>query len=257
MTQAVAIAAPELARLVHLRHAFFTRQGGASRGVYASLNGGMGSNDERASVVENRARMTKALGVAADAMVTVHQVHSPDAVHVAAPHPGAAPKADAMATATPGLAIAVATADCGPVLFADRERRIVGAAHAGWKGALTGVLDNTIAAMERLGARRSSIIAVLGPTIGPNSYEVGPEFIARFREEAPANERFFSPSTKPGHFHFDLPAYILARLARAEVEAVDLGLDTYADAERFYSYRRSVHRGEPDYGRLIAAIALT
>ncbi|WP_342360695.1 peptidoglycan editing factor PgeF [Terrarubrum flagellatum] len=256
MTDAVFISAPELTEIAHLRHAFFTRQGGVSGGIFASLNGGIGSNDEREHVLENRARMCRALGVAENRLVTVHQVHSPDVIVVERQHPGERPKADAMVTTTPGIAIGVAHADCGPVLFADRRRRVVGAAHAGWKGAFTGVLENTIAAMEKLGAQREDIVAVLGPTIGPKSYEVGPEFVARFRESDAAFLRFFSPSQKEGHAMFDLPAFIIMRLERTGVTAVNFASDTYANEELFYSYRRSVHCNEPDYGRLISAIAV-
>ncbi|MET0605525.1 MAG: peptidoglycan editing factor PgeF [Beijerinckiaceae bacterium] len=256
MTDAVFIAAPDLLSIAHVRHAFFTRQGGVSDGVYASLNGGVGSHDARARVMENRARMMAALDLPADAFVNVHQVHSPDVVLVTEKQDGDRPKADGMATATPGLALCVASADCGPFLFADRERRVIGTCHAGWKGALTGVLENTVDAMIELGARRDLIIAVLGPSIAGKSYEVGPEFIQRFLDADATFERCFAPSQRAGHALFDLPSFSIMRLERAGVAAIDLGLDTYADADRFYSYRRSVHRGEADYGRLISAIAL-
>lgn len=248
------IEAPELA-LPGLRHAFFTREGGVSEGLYASLNGGLGSNDEAARVAENRTRMGARLGVPADRLVSLYQVHSAEVVTVETPFPER-PKADAMVTRVPGLALGIATADCGPILFADPENRVVGAAHAGWKGALGGVVEATVAAMERLGAVRQSIVAVLGPTIAQASYEVGEEFIARFRAEVPDAERFFAPG-RPGHAQFDLPAFILARLAEAGIaKASNLGLCTYADPDRFYSFRRTTHRGEPDYGRLISAIVL-
>lgn len=256
MTEAVALVSDAFAGVPHIAHAFFTRQGGVSEGLYASLNGGLGSDDDRAHVLENRARMRRLLGVGEDALISVHQIHSADVVAVTGPHAGERPMADALVTATPGLALAVAHADCGPVLFADRIHRVVGAAHAGWKGAFTGVLENTVAAMERLGARRENIVAALGPAIGPNSYEVGPEFVARFTENDESLDRFFSPSQNAGHALFDLPAFILMRLRKAGVAAHDLALDTYADPDRFFSYRRSVHRGENDYGRLISAIAL-
>jgi YfiH family protein len=240
-----------------IAHAFFTREGGVSDGIYASLNGGQGSSDDPDRVRENRRRMTEALGVGEDRLVTVHQVHSPDVLAVEAPWDGPRPKADGMVTRTPGLALGIATADCGPVLFADPDAGVVGGCHAGWKGAFTGVLEATLDGMEALGARRGDVTAVLGPMISATSYEVGPEFVARFREQDEANLAYFRPSGREGHAFFDLPAYIAARLDRAGVgRFVDLGLCTYADPRRFYSYRRTVHRGEPDYGRLISAIAL-
>lgn len=252
------ITSPTLAALPGIRHAFFTREGGVSGGIYTSLNGGRGSNDDQAAVVENRRRMTAALGVADGQLATPHQIHSADvlvATHAWAA--GEAPKADAVVTAQRGLAVGIATADCGPILFADGEAGVIGAAHAGWKGAIGGVLDATVEAMEGLGARRAAIVAVLGPCIRQPSYEVGPEFIASFRATDPDNGRFFAPSAKPEHFMFDLGGYVTARLHAAGVGTVeDLGLDTYADEARFYSYRRATHRGEPDYGRLIAAISL-
>jgi polyphenol oxidase len=252
------IQAPALASHSGIRHAFFTRQGGVSDGIYASLNGGIGSSDEPAKVQENRGRMAAALGAKHDALISVHQVHSPDAVIVEGPWRGERPKADAMVTATPGLALGITTADCGPVLFADAEARVIGAAHAGWRGAVTGVLESTIAAMERLGARRATIVAVLGPTISQKAYEVGPDFIKRFAEEAPGHERFFMETERPDHAMFDLPGFIGARLEAAGIEAfTNLGLCTYSDEERFFSYRRTTHRKEPDYGRLISAITLT
>ncbi|HEY8565165.1 MAG TPA: peptidoglycan editing factor PgeF [Beijerinckiaceae bacterium] len=252
------IEAPELAAYPTLRHAFFTRQGGVSEGLYASLNGGLGSADDQARVRENRRRMAEQLEVAPEAMVSLHQVHSAVAITVDTPWTGERPKADALVTATEGLALAIATADCGPVLFADPEARVIGAAHAGWRGAVHGVLEATLHAMEELGARRSDITAVLGPTIGPNAYEVGPEFVAQLLEADASNDGYLRPSTREGHAYFDLPAYIVARLRTAGVGVVaDLELCTYSDAERFYSYRRTTHRGEPDYGRLISAIALS
>lgn len=252
------IEAPELSSHSYVRHAFFTRQGGVSEGLYASLNGGIGSRDEPARVAENRARMCAQLALPEGNLVSLYQVHSAEVVTVEAPFPlDDRPKADAMVTRVPGLALGIATADCGPILFADPENRVVGAAHAGWKGALGGVVEATIAAMERLGAGRENIVAVLGPTISQASYEVGEEFVERFRSEVPEAERFFAPG-RPGHAQFDLPAFILGRLERAGIgEAASLGLCTYADPDRFYSFRRTTHRNEPDYGRLISAIALT
>ena len=195
------IQAPALASLPRIRHAFFTRQGGVSEGIYATLNGGIGSSDEPSRVQENRRRMTEALGVRADALISVYQVHSPDAVVVEGPWTAERPKADGMVTAVPGLALGITTADCGPVLFADPEARVIGAAHAGWRGAVTGVLESTVEAMERLGARREKIVAVLGPTIGQNAYEVGPDFIERFTTEAPGHERFLKPGGEAGSCH--------------------------------------------------------
>jgi YfiH family protein len=251
------IEAPALA-LPGIAHAFFTRPGGISTGVYAGLNTGTGSGDSRDTVLENRARAADYLGVAPERLVTPHQVHGVDAIvveQVWAPGKGA--KADAVVTNRPGIAVGVGTADCGPVLFADAEARVVAAAHAGWKGALAGILESAVAAMERLGAQRARIVAVLGPTISRPAYEVGPEFVERFSAAETENGRYFQPSDREGHAFFDLPAYIVARLERSGLASVsDLGLCTYADEGRFFSYRRATHRGEADYGRLLAAIAL-
>ncbi len=246
-------------KLPGVAHAFFTRRGGVSEGVYASLNGGVGSRDAPEAVAENRARMAAALGLAADRLAVPYQVHSADALAIS-DHwdPDARPRCDGVVTATPGLALGVTGADCGMLLFADPKARVVGAAHAGWKGALTGVVEATVAAMERLGGRRGDIAAALGPCIAQASYEVGPEFVAAFGEAGEDTRRFFVPSRKAGHSMFDLKAYITERAARAGVGRFeDLGLDTYADGELFFSYRRTTHRREPDYGRLVSAIALT
>jgi len=250
--------APSLAALAGIRHAFFTRDGGVSEGIYTSLNGGPGSADAPDNVAQNRARMAKALGVAPDRLLTAYQIHSPDVVTIERPWSAdARPRADAIVTRTAGLAIGVTTADCGPVLFADAQAGVIGAAHAGWRGAFTGVLEATVTAMEGCGADRDRIVAVLGPMIRQPNYEVGPEFVSRFNREEPANARFFRPSPQPDHALFDLPGYIAARLATAGIRRVeDLGHCTYADAARFFSYRRSTHRKEPDYGRHINAIAL-
>ncbi len=254
-----ALQARGLAALRGVRHAFFTREGGVSQGLYASLNGGVGSEDARANVTENRARMAAALDVAPDALVTAYQIHSADVVVAETPwSPDARPRADAIVTRMPGLAIGVSTADCGPVLLADAQARIVGAAHAGWRGALAGVTDATIAAMERLGADRVRIAAAIGPTIRQPNYEVGPDLINNFLTDDPANDRFFQSSTRPGHALFDLPGYIAARLARAGIGSIeDLGVCNYAEPQRFFSFRRATHRGEPDYGRHVNAIALS
>lgn len=248
-----------LAALPGLAHGFFTREGGVSTGLYASLNVGIGSDDDRAAVLENRARVARALGVEPGSLAMPYQIHSPDVVVVETPWPqGEGPRADAVVTARPGVAVGVATADCGPVLFADRKGRAVGAAHAGWKGAIGGVIEATIAAMEGLGAARGDIVAVLGPTISAAAYEVGPEFVARFIAEDGDHARFFRPSEKADHSYFDLPAFIVMRLAAAGIaRAESLDLCTYADEARFFSYRRTTHRREPDYGRLVSAIALT
>jgi YfiH family protein len=240
-----------------LRHAFFTREGGVSDGIYAGLNGGLGSSDAPANVVENRRRMADHMGVAPDRFLSLHQIHSPDVVIATGPWDGEVrPKADAIVTRTERLAIGVTTADCGPVLFIDPAARVVGAAHAGWKGALTGVLEATLAAMEELGAQRGQIIAALGPMIRQPSYEVGAEFVERFIDAEPDHARFFLPSTRAHHAMFDLAGFIRMRLEQAGVLMIDdVGADTYAD-DRFFSYRRSVHRKEPDYGRHVHAIVL-
>ncbi len=252
------LTAAPLAALDGIRHAFFTRQGGVSGGLYGSLNTGLGSSDDRDRVLENRARAAAWLGVAADRLVTPYQIHSADAVIVGDVwQPGKGPKADAVVTDRPGIAIGVGTADCGPVLFADPKARIIAAAHAGWQGALSGIVDATLDAMESLGADRATITAVLGPTISGAAYEVGAEFVARFVAADPDNDRFFAPAPRDGHAMFDLPAYILARLTAAGIgQAHDLGHCTYADEARCFSYRRATHRREADYGRLLSAIAL-
>ena len=239
-----------------IRHGFFTRKGGVSQGLYAGLNVGIGSDDDRERVTENRARVAAWFGLPLEKLATVHQVHSPDVFVVDETYAGERPKVDAMVTSAPGVALGVLAADCGPILFADGENGVIGAAHAGWKGALTGVLENTIEAMLSLGAARENITAVLGPSIGPASYEVGPEFVERFLSHDPSYEAFFTPSSKAGHSMFDLPSLTVSRLRASGVRAESLGLDTYPDAERFYSYRRTTHAKEPDYGRQISAIAL-
>lgn len=252
------IEAPALGVVPGLAHGFFTREGGVSTGVYGSLNVGLGSADDRDAVLENRARVAARLGVARSGLAMPYQIHSPDVVTVRESWgPGLGPKADAVVTAEPGVAVGVSTADCGPILFADGEARVVGAAHAGWKGAFGGVIEATLASMTALGARADRVVAVLGPTISAAAYEVGPEFVDRFLAADPANDRWFVPSDRPGHAMFDLPGYILSRLAAAGVaHAESLGLCTYGDEARFFSFRRMTHRGEPDYGRLVSAIAI-
>jgi YfiH family protein len=247
-----------LSALPGVRHAFFTRTGGVSDGVYASLNGGVGSNDAPARVVENRARMAAALGVAPDRLLTAYQVHSPQVVVAETPWPySKRPRADAIVTRMAGLAIGVSTADCAPVLLADQQARVIGAAHAGWRGALGGVIEAAVEAMERLGAQRQRIVAAAGPMIRQPNYEVGPDLIERFLAAEPDNARFFIPAGRSGHALFDLAGYVASRLRRAMVaQTEDLGLCTYADPAQFYSYRRASHRADPDYGRHVNAIAL-
>ena len=250
--------AASLSTLARVRHAFFTRSGGVSQGVYDSLNGGVGSNDAPDKVTENRARMAAALGVRPDYLITAYQIHSPDVVVADKPWTlENRPRADAIVTRTSRLAIGVSTADCGPLLLADAEAGVIGAAHAGWRGALTGVIEAAVDAMETLGAERSRIVAALGPTIRQPNYEVGPEFVARFLAADADNSRFFAASERAGHAMFDLAGYIADRVQRAGiVNFEDLGLCTYAEPERFFSYRRTTKQGEPDYGRHINAIVL-
>lgn len=251
------ITSPDLAHESGIRHAFFTREGGVSTGIYASLNGGLGSNDDQGHVAENRARMAAHLRVDSDKLISVYQVHSPDVEIVTGPWPAERPKADAMVSIAHGVALAVSSADCGPILFADSEAGVIGAAHAGWKGAFGGIVGATVTAMEKLGARRERIIAVLGPTISAAAYEVGPEFIERFKGENATFSRFFHASERPARAMFDLPAFIAHRAHEAGIgRFIDLALCTYRDEARFYSYRRTTHRQEADYGRLISAIAL-
>jgi len=253
----MSLTSPLLSAVPGLRHAFFTREGGVSNGVYAALNGGLGSNDDPANVAENRRRMAEQVGVAPERFLSLHQIHSPDALVVERTwDDGPRPRGDAMVTRTAGLALGVSTADCGPILLVDPTARVIGAAHAGWKGALTGVLESTLDAMEGLGADRAGVIAAIGPMIRQESYEVSSEFVQRFIEADTENTLFFLPSTRDGHAMFDLAGYIRMRLENAGILMIDdLGIDTYSD-ERFFSYRRSVHRNEPDYGRHIHGIAL-
>ncbi len=241
-----------------VRHAFFTREGGVSEGVYGSLNGGVGSQDEPARVSENRARMAAKVGVPAERLLVPYQIHSADALAVSEPWaPDARPRCDGLVTREASLALGVTGADCGMLLFADARAGVIGACHVGWKGALTGMIEATILAMEAQGARRADIHIALGPAIGATSYEVGPEFSARFIQHDASYARFFAPSRREGHSMFDLQGFIACRVERLEVASFEaLGVDTYADAARCFSYRRSVHRQEPDYGRLVSAIAL-
>lgn len=238
-----------------VRHGFFGRGGGASSGVFAGLNCGQGSTDQAEAVMINRSRVAKAMAVPLPALVGLHQVHSAAVIHVTAPYPQR-PTADGMVTATPGLALSILTADCQPVLFADPQAGVIGAAHAGWKGALAGVLEATVDAMEALGARRENIRAVIGPTISQRAYEVGSEFYDTFRAQDDSAARFFASG--PGdRMLFDLPGYGLHRLRAAGLtQAAWTRHCTYSDPARFFSYRRTTHTREADYGRLIAAIAL-
>ena len=241
-----------------VRHGFFTRQGGVSEGRYASLNCGLGSADEPARVRENRARAMAALGAApAAALVSVYQVHSARAVIVEAPfHADARPQADALVTRRRGLALGILTADCAPVLLADAEAGVIGAAHAGWRGAREGILEATLDAMQRLGARRERTVAAIGPAIGPQSFEVGPEFHATFTASDAEAGTLFTPADRPQHYRFDLPGYLSRRLAACGIASpAVVACDTYAD-ERFISYRRVTHAGGGDYGRQLSAIML-
>jgi YfiH family protein len=248
------LAASNLSRTPGIAHGFFGRQGGVSEGIFASLNCGPGSGDAREHVGENRNRVLTALG--GEKLLTLYQIHSPNAVVVSEPWEQG-PQADAMATNVPGLALGILTADCAPVLFADSAAHVIGAAHAGWKGALTGVIASVLEKMESLGADRARISAAIGPCISQDNYEVGPEFIARFAAADAGNTRFFVPSDRADHWRFDLEAYVADRLRNAGVGAVEsLGVCTYARDEDFFSFRRTTHRGEKDYGRQISAIIL-
>ena len=246
------------ARNADIRHAFFTRQGGVSEGVFSSLNCGFGSRDDAERVEQNRAIAVSRLGVPADRLVSCHQVHGSLAITVEEPWQRRAnSRADGMVTRMPGIALGILAADCAPVLFADPIARVVGAAHGGWRGALAGIMDATVAAMVGLGARPERIRAGIGPCIAQPSYEVGPEFAATFRAADAANDRFFQPAMRPGHFMFDLPGYIANRLTRLGLAVVEQsGRDTASEERLFFSYRRACRRGESDYGRGLAAIAL-
>jgi hypothetical protein len=252
------IRADALSAVAGVRHGFFTRQGGVSQGVYASRNCGFGSGDEAALVAENRARAMADIGLADGALVTAYQCHGTRCITVSEPWAtGEAPEADAMVSDRPGVALGVLTADCAPVLLADRRNRVIGAAHAGWRGALAGVVEAAMAGMAALGARPADTVAAVGPCIGQASYEVGPEFHEAFAAADPANAGYFAPSVRNRHHMFDLAAYTAARLATLGLASVEvLGLDTCADGERFFSYRRACHEGEADYGRLISVVAL-
>lgn len=257
----VQITDPALDGMPGIRHAFFTRQGGVSQGVYASLNVGFGSDDDREAITENRRLAMAAFDLPVTALNTVYQVHGTE-VAVADRNwdPADAPRADAMVADRPGIAIGILTADCVPVLFAGQTpdgRKIIGAAHAGWRGAVSGILDSTVAAMESLGATRDTIRAAIGPCIGAKSYEVGPEFPKPFLDQDPQNARFFRPGIRKGHPMFDIAGYVEDRLAAAFIKKVGLiDADTCADGARFFSYRRKTLTGEADYGRELSAIAI-
>jgi polyphenol oxidase len=249
MMKTIAVSAPAA-----IRAGFFTREGGVSTGIYAALNCGPGSGDRHEHVAENRRRAAAHFGVLPKQLLTLHQIHSAQVVMAEAPF-AERPRADALVTKTPGLMLGILTADCAPVLCYDAAARVIGAAHAGWKGATSGILENTVRAMQQLGARPGEIHAIIGPTIAQKSYEVGPEFIARF---TPAEQaRFFVASATPEHHYFDLPGYVAARLQAVGLQRVtNLAMDTRSDAQQFFSYRRATLAKEPDYGRQLSAIMI-
>lgn len=250
------IKSPSLSALSGISHSFFTRQGGVSKGIYHGLNAGLGSNDRRADVEENRRRMAHSLRVAENRLASPYQVHSPDVIITEQAWHDERPKADGIVTNQRGLALGIVTADCGPVLFADAEAGVIGACHAGWKGALTGVLENTVASMVELGAQASNITAILGPTISQANYQVGPDFPAPFIAQKASNSKYFSTSDKANHFQFDLTDYIVDRLAATGVNSGAVYRCTYGEEDNFFSYRRTTHRSEADYGRQLSAIVL-
>ncbi|WP_137389728.1 peptidoglycan editing factor PgeF [Rhodoligotrophos defluvii] len=252
------IEAKNLVKIPEIRHGFFTRIGGFSKGIYATMNCGLGSGDDRETVLRNREIVATSLGLLPHELITAYQHHSADVITVTEPWGTTGlPRGDALVTNRPHIALAVTTADCVPVLFADRGGRVVGAAHAGWQGALNGVTDNTIDAMIALGARREDICAAVGPAISGKSYEVGPERYQAFVDASAENARFFRQSGRDGHHMLDLPAYVEDRLRRAGIASVErIDRCTYRDEEHFYSFRRATHRGEPDYGRQLSAITL-
>ena len=256
MSELPTIHSPLLSKIAGVRHAFFTRQGGVSTGIYDSLNVGRGSRDEFADVAENRRRAAAWFGLTADALNTCFQIHSSQAVFAEAPWGAYRPQADAVVTNWQSIACGALAADCAPVLMVDPDAGVIAAAHAGWQGALGGVVEAALELMTRHGAKASRVIAAIGPCIGPKSYEVGREFFERFDAGQPGSERFFQPAEAGKHM-FDLPAFVLERLERAGVaEAEWVGHDTCAEEELFFSNRRAFHRGESDYGRLLSAIML-
>jgi YfiH family protein len=250
------LSAPGLAAIGGVRHGFFTRRGGVSSGIYASLNCGPGSRDAAENVAQNRARVAELLGAEPNCLLTLFQKHSAEVVVADKPWK-TLPEADAIVTSKPGLAIGILTADCAPVLFCDAEARVIGAAHAGWRGALSGIVEATVEAMETLGASPKRIVATIGPAISQKAYEVGAEFVDQFVAKEPDSASFFATDEGSGEPHFDLTGYVGARLERAGVGTIaDLGLCTYCEESRLFSYRRSQHHGEDDYGRQISAIVL-
>lgn len=250
------IRSPLLETNDHIAHGFFTRQGGVSSGLYNSLNVGIGSRDDAQSVTENRRRVAAFFDLPPESLQTLYQVHSPTVLTITKPLPTPRPQADAMVTNVPGLILGALSADCGPVLFCEPEAGIIGSAHAGWRGALAGVLENTVQAIVDLGGERSKIRAVLGPCISQANYEVGSDFVAEFTARDQTYEQYFCPSADPARKMFDLWRFIVDRLSSCGIKAASLDLCTYADEARFFSYRRATHRKEPDYGRQIAAIAI-
>ena len=250
------IRSPLLENNDRIAHGFFTRAGGVSSGIYEGLNVGSGSKDDPKAVEENRRRVAAYFDLPLTSLQTLYQVHSPTVLTITEPLPSPRPQADAMVTNVPGLILGALSADCGPILFCEPDAGIIGSAHAGWRGALSGVLENTVEAMVKLGGERSKIRAVLGPCIGPDNYEVGSEFVAEFTARDQTYEQYFRPSTDPARKMFDLWSFIVDRLSASGVQTASLNLCTYADEARFFSYRRTTHRKEPDYGRLIAAIAI-
>jgi polyphenol oxidase len=244
-------------QLSGISHGFFTREGGYSTGIFSSLNCGLGSGDDIETVGRNRAKVSAMLHVPPSHLVSAFQIHGADVAVVEAPF-SERPQVDGLVSRTRGIALGILTADCGPVLFADEKAGVIGACHAGWKGAVAGVTDSTVIAMEKLGATRENIIAVLGPTISQGAYEVGPEFPKPFLQQNSSHQKYFIPSLRNDHYMFDLPAYLVDRMKAFGISRVhDLALCTYADESRFFSYRRATHRAEKDYGRLISAVALT
>lgn len=254
-----ALTADILSSIEGIRHGFFGRQGGVSTGLYASLNCGLGSADERGAVIENRGRVAAALGARPSSVTTLHQVHSATAFVIERPLAREeVPKADALVTRTPGVVIGAMAADCTPVLFADPVTRTIAAAHAGWRGALGGVLEATVAAMEGLGAQRANIRAAIGPTINQPAYEVGPEFEAQVLAQSPDSARFFARPSAAGRAHFDLPGFVEQRLVDCGLAAIERRTAcTYDNESLYFSFRRATHRREPDYGRQISAIVVT
>lgn len=239
-----------------IRHGFFTREGGVSTDIYRGLNVGLGSQDDREAVLENRRRVAQWFGLPVERLATVHQVHSQNVVVIDETYDGTRPQADAMVSATPGIIIGVLSADCGPILFADSQAGVIGAAHAGWKGAVNGVLENTIDSMVALGASRQNISAALGPSISQENYEVGPERVEDLKRLDATYERYLAPSPNDGHAYFDLKQLTMDRLTKTGVKAENINLCTYPDDKRFFSFRRTTHLSEPDYGRQISAIAI-